>query len=235
MAVLGGNAVLSYLAAAWWWELPFESDERVHITRFDRQRLETGAGIRVHRTMLPPDATTTRFGLALTTRTETLLDCLGWVRPPVARTVLDRACQQGWLVPQDISRRLQEHPGRWGNRQLLRLHRDLRPGTEAESERRLQRQLNRAGIRGWTGNLAVVVDGHRFRLDVGFPEQRIAVEVDGWAYHRSKERRDADIRRDNLLTRAGWRVLRFSWEDVRYRPDHVIVMIRSVLAAQLAI
>ncbi|MGI8879411.1 MAG: hypothetical protein ACR2KJ_02660 [Jatrophihabitans sp.] len=95
----------------------------------------------------------------------------------------------------------------------MRLPRDLRPGAEAESERLLQRLLDRAGIRGWTGNLAVVVEGRRFRLDIGFPDQRVAVEVDGWVFHRTKERRDADTRRDNLL----------------------VAMIRPVLAAQLAI
>ena len=233
-AVLGARAVLSYLSAAAWWGLPVEQDGRIHVTRRARQRLLTHKLIRIHRTLLAPDAVTTRFGLLVTTRTETLLDCLGWLSLPAARSLLDRAFQQRWLTPPDLERRLDEQPGRWGNKQLARLLRESRPGAEAESERRLQRLLDQAGIKGWTGNYPIVVAGRRFRLDVAFPELRLDVEVDGWAYHRTKEQRQADAERDNLLTQAGWRVLRFTWEDVRDRPDYVLGMIRSVLAAQVA-
>ncbi len=235
LAVLGARAVLSYLSAAAWWDLPVEQDGRIHVTRRERQRLLTHKRIRVHRTLLVPSVVTTRFGLDVTTRTETLLDCLGWLRAGAARTLLDRALQQSWVGRADIERRLDEQAGRWGNRQLARLLRESRPGAEAESERRLQRLLDDAGIGAWAGNHPVVIAGRRFRLDVAFPEHRLDVEVDGWAYHRSKEARDRDIERDNLLTQAGWRVLRFSWEDVVHRPDYVVATIRSVLAAQVAI
>jgi very-short-patch-repair endonuclease len=234
LAVFGARAVLSYLSAAAWWDLPVEQDGRIHVTRHHRQRLLTHKRIRVHRTLLVPSAVTTWYGLDVTTRTETLLDCLGWLRLGAARTLLDRAFQQSWLGRADIERRLDEQAGRWGNRQLARLLRDSRPGAEAESERRLQRLLDEAGIGGWKGNHPVVIAGRRFRLDVAFPEHRLDVEVDGWAFHRSKVARDRDIERDNLLTQAGWRVLRFSWEDVVDRPDYVIDVIASVLATRSA-
>jgi very-short-patch-repair endonuclease len=234
LAVLGARAVLSYLSAAAWWDLPVEQDGRIHVTRHHRQRLLTHKRIRVHRTLLVLSAVTTRYGLDVTTRTETLLDCLGWVHVGPARTLLDRAFQQSWLGRPDIERRLDEQAGRWGNRQLARLLCDSRLGAEAESERRLQRLLDDAGIGGWKGNHPVVIAGRRFRLDVAFPEHRLDVEVDGWAFHRSKEARDHDIERDNLLTQAGWRVLRFSWEDVVDRPDYVIDVIASVLATRSA-
>jgi very-short-patch-repair endonuclease len=233
-AVLGARAVLSYLSAAQWWGLPVEQDGRIHVTRRERQRFATHKLIRIHRTLLVPEAVTSRFGLRITTRTETLLDCLGWLPVPAARNLLDRAFQQGWLAPRDLDRRLDDQPGRWGNRQLARLARECRPGIEAESERRLQRLLEQAGIRGWVANHPVKVGGRRFRPDIAFPEVRLAVEVDGWAYHRTKQQRDADVERDNLLMLAGWRVLRFTWEDVRDRPDYVLAMIRSVLVGRTA-
>ena len=233
-AVLGARAVLSYLSAARWWALPVEQDGRIHVTRRSRQRLATHKLIRIHRTVLVPEAVTTRFGLRVTTRTETLLDCLGWLPLPTSRNLLDRAFQQTWTAPRDLERRLDEHPGRWGNKRLAHLLRDCRPGVEAESERRLQRLLEQAGVRGWIANHAVAVGGHRFRLDIAFVRARLAVEVDGWAYHRTKEQRDADIERDNLLMLAGWRVMRFSWDDVRDRPDYVLSTIRAVLVARTA-
>jgi very-short-patch-repair endonuclease len=231
-SVLGAHAVLSYLSAAEWWDLPVEQDGRIHVTRRARQRLATHKLIRVHRTLLVPEAVTTRFGLRITTRTETLLDCLGWLPVPAARNLLDRAFQQGWLAPRDLDHRLDEQPGRWGNRQLAGLARDCRPGIEAESERRLQRLLEQAGVRGWIANHPVRVGGRRFRPDIAFPQFRLAVEVDGWAHHRTKERRDADVERDNLLMLAGWRVLRFTWEDVVDRPEYVLGVIRAALMAE---
>src|SRR3954469_4105528 len=59
-AVLGARAVLSYLSAADWWELPVASDGRLHVTRHERRKFATHRGIRVHRTLLVPSAVTTR-------------------------------------------------------------------------------------------------------------------------------------------------------------------------------
>jgi predicted transcriptional regulator of viral defense system len=93
LAVLGSRAVLSYVSAARHWDLPVDADGRIHITRFDRSRFRSSRLLRVHRTLLVPGATTDRCGLEVTTRTETLLDCLGWLTVPAARTLLDRAMQ----------------------------------------------------------------------------------------------------------------------------------------------
>src|SRR5882757_633893 len=58
VAVLGARAVLSYLSAAEWWGLPVEQDGRIHVTRRARQRLLTHKLIRIHRTLLAPEAVT---------------------------------------------------------------------------------------------------------------------------------------------------------------------------------
>jgi very-short-patch-repair endonuclease len=234
-AVLGADAVLSHLSAAQWWDIPVEPDGMLHVVRRDRRRFTDVPGIRVHRTLLEPWAITTRFGLDLTTRVETLLDCLGWLPRSRARSLLDRAFQQAWLRPADIERRLDVQPGRWGNRALATLLRESQPGAEAESERRAQRLLRRAGICGWVGNLSLVLAGERFRVDIAFPDLKIAIEIDGWAFHRSKERRDRDNRKRNLLGRAGWIVLTFTWEDVVHHPDYFVDEVMSVVASRAAI
>jgi very-short-patch-repair endonuclease len=234
LTVLGSRAVLSFTSAAQWWDLPVDGDNRIHVTRHDRQRFDAQPLVRIHRTRLPPAAITERFGLDVTTRRETLLDCLGWIPAPTARTLLVRTFQQSRLSPPDLERRLQNESGRWGNRQLSQLLRDSRPGAEADSERRLHKLLRDAGIDGWQANLPVVIGGRRFRLDVAFPDHLLDVEVDGWAFHRSKDRRDQDMLRANALTAAGWRVLTFSWEDVRYRPDYVVHSIAALLTARAA-
>ncbi|MCW2526849.1 MAG: hypothetical protein JWM76_1709 [Pseudonocardiales bacterium] len=228
-AVLGSQSVLSHISAAVEWELPVTSDGRIHITRPDRRRFTRAPGLRVHRNQLLPDSVTTRHRLTITTRSETLLDCLGWLPLPAARTLLDRAIQQKWLAAPAMERRLENQPGRWGNRQLKRLHSQLLPGAEAESERRIQRILHRAGITGWISNLTVTFDGSRFRIDIAFPELKIAIEVEGWAFHRTKERRDRDVAKLNALARHGWKLIVFTYEHTEDEA-YVVAEVESVLA-----
>jgi|GEM_PF-2915598 len=60
------------------------------------------------------------------------------------------------------------------------------------------------------------VPGRRYRLDVALPDARIAIEVDGFRHHgKHLEDFRRDRVRQNLLTIAGWRVLRFAAGDIR--------------------
>lgn len=56
----------------------------------------------------------------------------------------------------------------------------------------------------------VTVAGRRYRVDLGFPEQRLAVELDGRAYHSSAAQWQRDIDRDLRLATAGWQTIRLS-------------------------
>ncbi|WP_051515513.1 DUF559 domain-containing protein [Candidatus Blastococcus massiliensis] len=58
----------------------------------------------------------------------------------------------------------------------------------------------------------VLPDGRAADLDAAWPEARVAVELDGAAFHGSREARERDLRRDNALATLGWVVLRFSYE-----------------------
>lgn len=230
-SVLDAKAVLSYLSAAAWWDLPVEPDGRIHVTVPGRRRTLTPRGVRVHRVLLADEAVSTRFGMPITVRTETILDCLGWLPLRTASTLADRCLQQRWLTRDDMRRRLDRQPGRWGNRQLALLVQATADGAQAESERRLLRLLRDSGMGGWVPNLAVLLDGQRFVLDVAFPARRLAIEVDGWAHHSGVDRFRADRRKQNALVAAGWTVLRFTWWDLVERPQHVVRAIAQLLAA----
>lgn len=70
----------------------------------------------------------------------------------------------------------------------------------------------------------------RFTIDVAFPSDRVAIEVDGWAWHVDAERFAADRRKGNALVGAGWTLLRFTWADLTERPGEVVQEIRAALA-----
>lgn len=230
-AVLVTNSPLSYLSAAQWWDMPAQTDGLVHITRFDRQRLIWPTGVRVHRVALDRAAVTEHRGLSVTSRAETVLDCIGFLPYGAARTFADRALHQGWLSMVDVERRLTEQRGRWGNRQIRRIAEVVGDRAAAESERRLHRILRDAAITGWTANLSVHLGGRSYELDVAFPALRLAVEIDGYEYHSREGRFQTDRTKQNALIAAGWRVLRFTWTDLDQRPWLVVRQIRQLLAA----
>lgn len=230
LAVLATRSPLSFRSAADMWDLEVEGDGNVHVTRWDRAKLPWPPGVRVHRVALRPGDVTERHGLPVTTRRETILDCLGSLPLNQARRLADRAEQQGWISADDLERRLADQPGRWGNRQLRRLLTQFGDGAAAESERRMHRLLRSHGIVGWVPNLSVLIDGSRFQIDVAFPHMMLAIEIDGFDYHR-RDRFQRDRIRQNALIAAGWTVLRFTWSDIEDRPEYVIDAVCARLAA----
>ncbi|HVF21253.1 MAG TPA: DUF559 domain-containing protein [Mycobacteriales bacterium] len=66
-------------------------------------------------------------------------------------------------------------------------------------------------------------------MDFAWPENRLIVEADGYEFHRSRASYRDDRRCGNAYTRAGWRFLRFSWEDVVDHPDEVVAHVRDLL------
>ena len=66
---------------------------------------------------------------------------------------------------------------------------------------------------------------------MAFPAQRVAVEVDGWAWHMTVDRFVGDRQRQNAVVNLGRIVLRFTWHDLVRRPEVVINEIRAALSS----
>lgn len=52
------------------------------------------------------------------------------------------------------------------------------------------------------------------RLDFAFPNEKIAIEIDGHEYHKTKEQRTNDARRERYLQSKGWKVIRFTGTEI---------------------
>jgi len=90
-----------------------------------------------------------------------------------------------------------------------------------------------AVVKKWPGTRSeypAQVPGRKFRIDIAFVEKRLAVECDGWQYH-SKFLEDfkRDRRRQNLLVTHGWRILRFTAEDIYKDLDGCLLLIELSL------
>ena len=63
--------------------------------------------------------------------------------------------------------------------------------------------------------------------DFYWPEARLVVEADSYAWHRSPDALADDRQRDAELTLAGIRTLRFTWSQVTRRRAYVIATLDS--------
>jgi very-short-patch-repair endonuclease len=231
-AALWSSGVISHRSAAWVWRLPVEGSSCVHVTVGDRRFRKGPPNVVLHRVPLARFDVTHAADLPVTTRVRTVIDMLRTERLDSARTLLDRSIQQGWLDPLDIRRSLRAGIGRTGNVQLRELLAGIEPGADAESERVLHRLLRRSGLTGWVAQYRLRLRHRTVYVDVGFPEHRLAIEVDGRRYHdEASDRFEDDRVRQNELIMTGWRVLRFTWRQLNDHPDWVIQQIVQLLAA----
>ena len=70
--------------------------------------------------------------------------------------------------------------------------------------------------------------GHR--VDFHWPEAGLVAQTDGFEFHRSRQAFQDDRAQDRALQLAGFRVLRFTWDDLTLRPDTVAEQLAQALA-----
>jgi len=118
--------------------------------------------------------------------------------------------------------------GRYGSPRARRLLQAASDGARSEAERLLVKLLRAAGITGWKANHPV----GPYKVDFAFPELKIVLETDDWAFHSDEEVFQNDRKRQNYLILQGWQVLRFTWLDLVEYPQRVIAEIRYAISAR---
>lgn len=66
-----------------------------------------------------------------------------------------------------------------------------------------------------------------FEVDFFWPDLGFVVETDGLRYHRTPAEQARDRLRDQAHTAAGMTQLRFTHEQVRYEPEHVLATLTA--------
>ncbi|MFD2687224.1 hypothetical protein ACFS5L_20655 [Streptomyces phyllanthi] len=89
-----------------------------------------------------------------------------------------------------------------------------------------------AGLHPETRTELITPGGRRRFLDFFFRAQGLAVEIEGYAYHGTRESHRRDVTRFNEVLQCPEvrTLLRFTAEDVFHRPAHMIEQIRAALA-----
>ncbi len=67
------------------------------------------------------------------------------------------------------------------------------------------------------------------QVDLAYPAERLAIELDSVRWHFNLESFVADPRRRNQLSVAGWTVLTFTWDDYAKRPEALCATVARAL------
>ncbi|RTL67467.1 MAG: DUF559 domain-containing protein [Pseudonocardiaceae bacterium] len=224
----GDEATVCGPAAAYWHGMLPAAPEVVDVTLATSAGVRSRPGVRVRRRTLDH---ADRVGLRDVWVSAVPLTTLeAAVVLPDGSAFLDRALQRHVRLP-TLHRAHSRNLGMRGSAAAGRLLAAAADGAGSAAERLLVRLLRGAAIEGW-------VLAHPFGpfvVDVAFPGARVAIEVDGWAWHVDAERFATDRRKGNALVAAGWTLLRFTWHDLTTAADRVLAEIRAALALMIAV
>ncbi|QYN33198.1 DUF559 domain-containing protein [Pseudonocardia sp. DSM 110487] len=220
----GDRGVISGSAAAWWHGMPAVVPAWIEVTVPRRRGLRGYPGVRVRRRDLSAADTVLGSGIWCTAAPLTALETA--VALPDGSAFLDRALQKHVRFEALYQAYCRNLGGR-GGASVTALLIGAADRADFAAERLLISLMRDSGLSGWESGRPF----ERWTIDIAFPEAKLAIEVDGWAWHVDVDRFRTDRQKGNALVRAGWQVLRFTWHDLTNRPAHVIAEIRAALLA----
>ena len=180
--------------------------------------------------VLRADEVTRLRVVPVTTPARTLLD----IAPELPSRGLEQALAQAERMYAGTQRRvlalLARYPGRAGTptlRELLGGSR--RPAlTRSEAEERILELVRKAGLSVPDQNVRL----HGYELDFLWREERLVVEMDGFAFHGDRAAFEADRRRDADLAARGLQVVRITWRQITEEPEATLVRLAQALAGR---
>ncbi|MEC9322406.1 MAG: type IV toxin-antitoxin system AbiEi family antitoxin domain-containing protein [Actinomycetota bacterium] len=222
----GPQAAASGLTAASWHGLTRFAPDIVEVTVPRDSHGRRHEGTRVRRRDLQRCDVIELKGMRVTSLSLTVVEAAA--QRGGGAKLLDTALQQRHVDLPGLWRTHLRNKGRTGAPRSRLLLQAAAGGAHSVAERILHQLLREAGIGGWKANYRV----GGYRVDVGFAAQKVAIEVDGFAFHSHPDAFQIDRQRQNDLVLLGWQVLRFTWLDLTAYPDRVIALIRSAISAR---
>ena len=179
---------------------------------------------------------TSRQGIPVTTMHRTVVDLAASLDRDQLAAVVDEAVLRRITTLRWIQQTVDRLGGR-GRAGTKLLNEILQERSDdavpnGQLERRFIRLLDQGGIRRPIKQFPLRLPNGRIRhYDFAYPPNRLILETDGYRFHRLKDNWQRDLDDSNQLSEIGWRLLRFSWEDVTQRSDQVIAAVKKALSS----
>ena len=231
----GEGAALSHHSAMTLWGLRPGVARPVHVTIPADRGFPAPPGVIVHRSRTLTSAdVTTHDGLPVTSVARAFLDVAATLPDRDVERLLDEGMFVRRLVTMSqldaVLARAGGHPGRSRLSRVASRHtRSTR--TESPPQETLFRLVLAAGLPEPETEFPML----DYRLDLFWPQLRLAVEVDGVTAHGSRARFESDRRRDaRLLTERGIATIRLTRAAVEERPLEAVGTIARAIGQREA-
>jgi very-short-patch-repair endonuclease len=217
----GPDAMLSHRAAIALWELRPSPSGPIDVTVPGRRR-KGQEGIRVHNVRsLHPDDRTAVDGIPVTAIHRALLDYAEVARFQQLRLALDAAERRELFDSYELARLYGRAQGRHGLRALkaaVAAFQGPAPWTQSELERQFLALIREAGLPEPRTN--VFVEG--FLVDVWWPGPRLAIELDGYDFHKGRGKFNSDRLQDTKLQLADCMTIRITQPRIENQPRELL-------------
>jgi hypothetical protein len=229
----GGDVAASHLTAGVLWGLIERRRPPVEVT-VPYVRKPEADGFVVHRSRLGTEAVQRTDGIPVTSALRTLIDLAAILRAGELEEALDEALRREIVSVDDLAGRLEKLSGcgRRGLRLLGSLVRQRDPSAAlpaSVSERRVLQMFRRNGLPEPECQYEIRRGGRVIaRVDLAYPDQRIAIEYDSHTFHGTRRAHESDRARSFELQRAGWVVPPLTKGDFA-REKYVCRVIRHML------
>src|SRR3954447_21697366 len=226
----GEGALLSHHAAADQIGVLRSASAALHVTvptRSGRRR----AGIVVHRsgTLARADGVVVD-GIPCTSTARTLLDLAEALSAQRLAHAIEEAERLRLIDLSAIADLLRRSASRPGAPRLVSALRDYAepPPTREKLERAAHAVFLQAGLPAPKCNTPVPTADGPLEVDFLWPDQRLIVEADSFAWHSTRQAFERDRRRDQLLGAKGWTVVRVTWRQINHDPKEVIATLGAM-------
>ncbi|MGY2128365.1 DUF559 domain-containing protein [Blastococcus sp. SYSU DS0617] len=216
---------------------------RIDVTVRGDRRVRTSRWLRVHRSINAPGIVRAR-GLPATTVARSLVDTWAAAHRAramrgfdgVAQDAVLRATREGRVTVAQLTEALAVRPELAGRGALCELVDLVADGAQSRLELIAVRQvLDVPGLPKCQQQHRIVLPGGPVYVDAAWPEVKLAIELDGAAFHGSDEARERDLARDAALAALGWLVIRFSYRQVTREPALCRARIDAAYRARLSV
>jgi very-short-patch-repair endonuclease len=176
-----------------------------------------------------------KSGIPCTTPSRTVVDVAGLVGPKLLAGMVEQAAVLRVLNVSGIDEILSESRRR-GTKKLngvLEPWRRYSPRVRLRSrmEAKMLPLLTHHSLPIPECNEKLKIGRETFEVDFLWREQRVVVETDGGRYHDNPVAQARDGHRNRALARAGYRVPRIGWEELRDEPNRTIAEICRFLTS----
>jgi hypothetical protein len=224
-ATLAGRSAAAVLGTRW-----LDASEPAELIRPNRRAPE---GINVYSDALSSRDVCRVGDMCVTTPARTAFDIARRQPLLVAVPQIDALLRVSGCSVLDAREAMDRYPGVRGARRAAETLAIADAGAESPPESLTRILLVAAGLPRPTSQI-VIRDGIGlpvYRLDMGWPQYKVAVEYDGSQHWTDPAQRARDIDRLEFLAEQGWTVIRISWTQLRDQPKQVVNRVARALDA----